>query len=91
MAASAANAVRNPATAISTLAASGPPTCPIEAVTPRSEFAASRSPGSTARVGSVLLAGLHTDRAAPHAAAMMSRDISDPAVVIPSDVAAEQA
>ena len=89
MAASATNATRNPATAMSTLAASGPATCPIAAVTPRSEFAASRSAGSTTRAGSALLAGLHSDRAAPQAAAMTSRDISDPAAAIPSDVAAE--
>jgi hypothetical protein len=89
VAASAANAVRNPATAMSTLAASGPATCPMAAVTPRSEFAASRSPGSTTRAGSALLAGVHSARAAPQAAAMMSTNISDPAAAIPSDVVAE--
>ncbi len=90
MAASAAKAIRNPVAAMRTLAASGPATCPIEAVTPRSEFAASRSSGSTTRAGSALLAGLHSDRAAPQASAATSRNISDPEVAIPSDVAAEQ-
>jgi hypothetical protein len=89
VAASATNATRNPVVAMSTLAASGPATCPIEAVTPRSEFAASRSSDSTTRAGSALLAGLHSDRAAPQATAMTSRDVSDPAAAIPSDVAAE--
>ena len=89
MVASAVNAIRNPVVAMSTLAASGPATCPIEAVTPRSEFAASRSSDSTIRAGSALLAGLHSDRAAPQASAMTSRDVSDPEAAIPSDVAAE--
>jgi hypothetical protein len=88
--ASAVNAIRNPAVAMRKLAASGPATCPIELVTPRSEFAASKSSDRTIRVGSALLAGLHTDRAAPQASAMMSRDDSDPETDIPSDVAAEQ-
>jgi hypothetical protein len=89
VAASAANATRNPVVAMSTLAASGPATCPIEAVTPRSEFAASRSSDSTTRVGSALLAGLHSDRAAPQTTAMTSRNIIDPVTAIPSDVTAE--
>src|ERR1700733_902715 len=89
MVASAVNAIRNPVAAMRMLAASGPANCPIEAVIPRRELAASKSSDSTIRVGSALLAGLHSDRAAPQATAMMSRDVRDPETYVPSDVAAE--